>query len=82
MRIRVDAVSAIMRKRSLLACIELQLLTDRPTGAACARTGCNNIVFDTGSLRGKVGVLVPRSPERGFRKSDEKAAPASNRSTI
>lgn len=51
-----------MRKRSVLACIEPQLLTDRPTGAACARTGCNNIVFDTGSLRGKVGVLVPRSP--------------------
>lgn len=61
-RIRVDAASAIMRKRSVLACIEPQLLTDRPTGAACARTGCNNIVSDTGSLRGKVGVLVPRSP--------------------
>lgn len=25
------------------------------------RTGCNNIVFDTGSLRGKVGVLESRA---------------------
>lgn len=56
MRIRVD-VRLQLCGNDRLACIEPQLLTDRPTGAACVHTGCCNNVSDTGSLRGKVGVL-------------------------
>lgn len=59
MRIRID-MRLQLCGNDRLACIELQLLTDRPTGAAYVHTGCCNIVSDTGSLRGKVGVLKTR----------------------
>lgn len=79
MRIRID-MRLQLCGNDRLACIELQLLTDRPTGAACVHTGCCNIVSDTGSLRGKVGVLKTRS--NATPESRTKVAPASNRLTI
>lgn len=79
MRIRVD-VRLQLCGNDQLACIELQLLADRSTGATYVHTGCCNIVrhgLITRESRSTENALHNAAPE-----SRTKVTPASNRSTI